>query len=90
MGIPIKTCAVLLVLLGAVLAYSSPLITGVSDRIAFDNGSTMARGTAITAFLDDIRQYVLIGNGVGTSYTVAKGHPSTIGQLRECLHHVRH
>lgn len=62
----------IVVLAGAALTIAlSSLSNGVSDRIANDTGSAVARGTALDYFLQNWRHYFLSGGGVNSSYTVA-------------------
>lgn len=66
-----KKIAVLVLLGGAGYAIAtSSLVTGVTERVANDTGSTSARTTALGYFLDNWQHY-LVGQGAGASYRVA-------------------
>jgi len=60
------------VLAGSALAIAlSSLSSGISERVANDGGSALARGTAVDFFLAHWRDYLWTGGGINTSYAVS-------------------
>ncbi|WP_165478277.1 hypothetical protein [Arthrobacter sp. S39] len=65
--------AIMLAFLGgvAIVVISSPLVVGVSERLADDTGSAEARALALEYFLTRWADYAVAGQGIGSSYRVA-------------------
>jgi len=55
----------------AMVVMSSPLVVGVSERLADDTGSAQARALALEYFLTRWADYAVAGQGIGSSYRVA-------------------
>ncbi len=55
----------------AMVVISSPLVVGVSERLADDTGSAEARALALEYFLSRWADYAVAGQGIGSSYRVA-------------------
>lgn len=61
-----------LVVAGGVALLASPLTAGLQSRLVDDTGSTDARGAALSFFLAHWDRFVAFGDGITTSFTVAK------------------
>jgi hypothetical protein len=59
------------VAVGVFASASSPLVSGVLDRIGDDGGSAAARGDAYLEFLGNLEQFWFTGAGLGANYEVA-------------------
>ena len=55
----------------AVYAANSALSSGVTERLANDTGSSLARTAALDFFLNNMGQFLLAGGGIGSSYQAA-------------------
>jgi len=67
----VKTVMVTFLGAATALLVSSPLVEGVTARLANDTGSAQARGLALEYFLTRWADYAVAGQGIGSSYRVA-------------------
>lgn len=57
---------------GGIALLASPLVQGLEGRLADDTGSTDARARALNFFFASYDQFFVYGDGITTSYRVAK------------------
>ncbi len=66
-----KVLSVVVVVVAGFLAATSALISGVTERLANDTGSSLARTAALDYFINHIWQFLFAGGGIGSSYQAA-------------------
>lgn len=71
MGVLTRLMYVILLIIAGVALVGSSIVSGLTTRLSNDTGSSEARGLALRWFMDHWTDYLVLGQGLTSSYRIA-------------------